>query len=172
MTCRKIRKLMPLAAGGDLPGRRARAFRSHVDACPGCRAELDRFRADLAAVAAEAKAAGAGGWREAEWSALMARVRREGAVRRRDATGFGPGRSRRGWAPASALGAAVGLALLFGLLGGPGTRRPAAVAGGGQALVSEAKPQDVLTVTMVSPETGLQIVWFFDRNFDYEGEQE
>lgn len=172
MTCRKVRKLVPLAAGGDLPQRQARAFQAHIDACPGCRAELERFRADLAAVAAEAKAAGVAGWSEPEWSALMARVRREGAAARRHGTGFGPGRSRRGWAPASALGAAVGLALLFGLLDGPGTRRPAAAAGGPEALVSEAKPQDVLTMTMVSPETGLQIVWFFDRNFDYGGEQE
>ncbi len=34
------------------------------------------------------------------------------------------------------------------------------------------KEQDVVSVTMVSQETGLQIVWFFDKNFDYEGEQQ
>lgn len=171
MTCQKVRQLVPLAAGGDLPRRRARAFRAHLDACPGCRAELERFRADLAAIAAEAKAAGVGDWREPEWRALMARVRSE-------ASGAGPataGRRSAGrwprWAPASALGAVAGLALLFAILGGPGPERTAP-AGDGSGRASEAKPQDVLTMTMVSPETGLQIFWFFDRNFDYKGEQE
>ncbi len=171
MTCRKVRQLVSLAAGGDLPGRRARAFRAHLDACPGCRAELGRFGADLAAIAAAAKAAGVGDWREPEWSALMARVRSEAA-------GAGPQTARRRpigrwprWAPASALGAVAGLALLFAIVGGPGPER-AAPAGSEPGLASEAQSQDVLTMTMVSPETGLQIVWFFDKNFDYKGEQE
>jgi len=30
--------------------------------------------------------------------------------------------------------------------------------------------QDVVSVTMVSQETGLQVVWFFNKNFDWKGE--
>jgi hypothetical protein len=31
--------------------------------------------------------------------------------------------------------------------------------------------QDVLSVTMVSQETGLQVVWFFNKNFEWKGDQ-
>jgi anti-sigma factor RsiW len=37
----------------------------------------------------------------------------------------------------------------------------------------QAKPaagQDVLSVTMVSQETGLQVVWFFNKNFEWKGD--
>jgi hypothetical protein len=125
----------------------------------------------LRTIAGEARAAGVPDWSEAEWSAAMSRVRSEASG---DAPGPASRRAAEGgwrWVPASALGAAVGLALLFVLLGGPGRERPAP-SGAGTGLVSEAKPQDVLTMTLVSPETGLQIVWFFDKDFDYKGEQE
>ena len=39
-------------------------------------------------------------------------------------------------------------------------------------LADAGRAQDVVSMTMVSQETGLQIVWFLDKNFDYEGEQE
>jgi len=172
MTCRKVRKLVPLAAGGDLRPRQAAAFRAHVDACPGCREELESFRNDLAAITAEAGAEGVRDWSEAEWSALMGRVRAEALTDRARGGGRARPALRPRWAAASALGAVVGLAVLFMLFkAGPGPGRRAAEAGAGP-VASEAKPQDVLTVTMVSPETGLQIVWFFDRNFDYKGEKE
>lgn len=172
MTCRKVRKLVPLAAGGDLRPRQAAAFQAHVDACPGCRAEIERFRADLAAITAEARAGDVPGWSETEWGALMGRVRSEASLERSRA-GSRAGLARRPrWAAASALGAVAGLAVLFILFkAGPGPGRKAATTGAGP-VVSEARPQEVLTMTMVSPDTGLQIVWFFDRNFDYKGERE
>jgi hypothetical protein len=34
-----------------------------------------------------------------------------------------------------------------------------------------AAGQDVLSVTMVSQETGLQVVWFFNKNFEWKGDQ-
>lgn len=172
MRCRKVRRLVPLAAGGDLRPRQAAAFRAHADACPGCRAELERFRADLAAITAEARAGDVPGWSETEWSALMGRVRSEASLGRTGACGRAGLARRPRWAAASAFGAVIGLAVLFILFKtGPGPGRKAAATGAGP-VASEAKPQEVLTMTMVSPETGLQIVWFFDKNFDYEGEKE
>jgi hypothetical protein len=49
--------------------------------------------------------------------------------------------------------------------------------GGGKAspsLEAEVKPaagQDVLSVTLVSQETGLQVVWFFNKNFEWKGDE-
>lgn len=34
----------------------------------------------------------------------------------------------------------------------------------------EEGSQDVVSVKLVSPETGLQIVWFLDKNFEWKGE--
>ena len=174
MTCRTIRRLMPLAAGDDLRPRRAPAFRAHIDACPACREELRAHRAALAALRTAAKSEGVPDWTEAEWRSLMARA----------AGQAGPGRVgeeapartllRPRWAAASAAGALIGLAvlalLLRGPVPGPAGRSAAGVRAGGTVLA--AGGQDVLSVTMVSRETGLQIVWFFDKDFDYQGENE
>jgi len=71
-----------------------------------------------------------------------------------------------GWAAASAAGVLIGFVILSVLFRGsvPGPVRTASPAA--------AHEQDVVSMTMVSPETGLQIVWFLDKNFDYKGEQE
>ena len=75
------------------------------------------------------------------------------------------------WAAASAVGALIGLAVLSVLFQGPG-RGPAERPGPPLALADAGRNQDVVSMTMVSQETGLQIVWFLDKNFDYEGEHE
>ena len=171
MTCRKIRQLVPLAAGGDLRPRQAAAFRAHVDACPECRRELEAFRKALGAIRGEARAAGGAAWGEGEWTALMSRVR-EGAAGERPRAADGAGTALRWrWAAASALGVLAASAILYMMfLPGPVPGRKTAPDGPG-TVAGRAEPQEVLTMTLVSPETGLQIVWFFDRNFDYEGEQ-
>jgi anti-sigma factor RsiW len=172
MTCRKVRNLIPLAAGDDLRPRPAAAVRAHVAACPACRAELEAFRAELAGLKAAARAEGIAGWTEAEWKAAMARVRA-------DANGTAPSPVRAAgsafaprWAAASAIGVVLGLVVLGGLFRGP-SPHPDAAAGPAEALVTaRTGEQDTLTMTMVSPETGLQIVWILDKNFDWKGDRQ
>ncbi len=99
MTCRKARKLIPLAAGDDLGPRRARAFRAHVEACPGCRKELEALRAALGAFRTAAREEGVPDWTEGEWKALMVRATggRQG----------GEGSGRRSGRTVAALGRGV-----------------------------------------------------------------
>jgi anti-sigma factor RsiW len=168
-----VRKLIPLAAGEDLVPRRAAAFRAHLAACPGCRAELEAFRADLAGIRAAALAEGLAGWTEAEWRAAMARVRMEtkGAAPS-PARAAGPVFAPR-WAAASAIGVVLGLVVMGVLFRGPSPRPDtAAPAGESTLLAAGAGEQDRLTMTLVSPETGLQIVWTFDKNFDWKGDRQ
>ena len=174
MTCRKVRKLMPLFAGDDLGPRRTRAVRSHVDACPDCRTELEAYRATLRARSGRRRRerafrTGA----EGEWQALMVRATGETAGWRRGDEAAGRPR------PLAALGRRIGR-------GCPRrTRRPPRalqgtgprpggtdIAGRPPGEADAGRAQDVVSLTMVSPETGLQIVWFLDKNFDYKGEQE
>jgi predicted anti-sigma-YlaC factor YlaD len=172
MTCRKVRKLIPLAAGGDLRPRPAAALRAHVAACPACRAELESFREAMAGIRSVAKAEGVADWTESEWRSIMARA---GAEAKR--AGQAPVPKARPafqprWTAASALGALIGLAVLGVLFRGP-SPRPAAMTAAGRALIAAGPAaQDKLTMTIVSPETGLQIVWILDRNFDWKGDRQ
>ncbi len=166
MTCRKARRLMPLAAGNDLGPRRARDFRAHVDACPDCRTELEAYRATLRALRTAAKGEGVPDWTEGEWQALMARATASAGNGGVGAAAVRPTPWPR-WAAASAAGVLVGLVVLGMLFRGP-------VLGpeGRVAAAAAVREQDVVSLTMVSQETGLQIVWFFDKDFDYKGENE
>ena len=172
MTCRRVCKLIPLAAGDDLKPRLARAFRAHIDTCPGCREELESFRAAMARMKRVAKAEAVEDWNEGEWNVLMARVAAE-------AKGAGVSRGRVGtpgleprWAAAAVLGAVLCLVVLGLLFRGPALRPERKTGEGGALVASVRSPQDKLAITIVSPETGLQVVWFLDKNFDYKGEQE
>lgn len=171
MTCRKVRRLIPLAAGDDLEPRRAAAFRAHLAACPACRAELAAFRAELAGIRDVAKAEGIAGWTEAEWKATMARVRAEAnGSTPSSARAAGPAFAPR-WAAASAVGIILGLIVMGVLFRGPAPRPDSAPGAGSASLAAGSGEQDRLTMTMVSPETGLQIVWILDKNFDWKGDR-
>jgi len=165
MTCRKVRKLVPLAAGGDLRPREAAAFQAHVDACLACREDLEAFRAAMAGIKAAAKAESVGEWSEGEWSALMARV--AAAPERAVRPAFGAR-----WAAAAAAGAFLGFLVLGILFRGPSPRPGKGPEETAMVLAAAPGPQERVAITMVSPETGLQVVWFLDKNFDYEGEQD
>jgi hypothetical protein len=169
MTCRKIHKLIPLAAGDDLRPRQARAVMSHIDACPACRKELADFRRAMGEIRAAAKAERPAEWSAGEWDTVMSRVN-EVAKEARAGEGQAPGRVLwPRWAAASALGAFLCLIVLSVLFNGPApqTQRPR----NGDAAAVAAR-QDKVAITMVSPETGLQVVWFLDRNFDWKGDRE
>jgi anti-sigma factor RsiW len=172
MTCRKVRKLIPLATGDDLRPRPKRAAERHIDACPGCRREYEAFRAALAEIKAAAKAQDDSGWSEAEWSTVMARV----AAAAEGAGKVSRGVARPAFSPrlaaASALGAILSLVVLGLLFRGPTPQPGRAPSDSALVIASDKTRQDKVSITLVSPETGLQVVWFLDRNFDYQGEQE
>ncbi len=174
MMCRKFRKLVPLAARDDLRPRQARAFRAHLEACSACRAELEAFRRDLAGIRAAAGEEVAAGWAEAEWQTLMARVgaraRREDGDRSRSPVAA----LRPRWAAAAAVGVLLGLVIMGALVKGPSLWRGTSEGPGLPAMASgQARPeQDRISITMVSPESGLQVVWILDKNFEWKGDHE
>ena len=156
MTCRKAKKLNPLYAGGDLRPRLMEALRAHVGSCPACLEDLAQYREALALLKTAAEAERVPDWTEDEWQALAAGFKPEDQ---------GPNRpgflARPRWAAALALGAFLGLAVLT-MLFRDGT-------GGRPELAAAAEPS-VVSLTLVSQETGLQVVWFLDRNFEWKGD--
>lgn len=217
MTCRSVRRLLPLAARpGDLAGAKAAKVAAHVAGCAACRSELEAYRSAIDGVRRLDEAA-ARSWSAPAWSA---------AVRRAIAGTPRPAAARPKLALRTALVAAAGI-LLVAVIGlvfflnksplrrgevlearaagappeisapaahesAPGetpdpapspapTPQPAAgkttpspapveraLTGAAATPPSPAPAQDVVSATFVSRETGLQIVWFFDRNFDWK----
>ncbi|MBE3125696.1 MAG: zf-HC2 domain-containing protein [Acidobacteria bacterium] len=157
MTCRKAKKLIPLYAGDDLRPRLMTAVRAHVDACPSCRKELGEYEQALTRLKEAAKAESVPDWSEGEWRALAARFKPAAPEKQKPAF-----LARPRWAAASVLGAFLGLAVLSlvfkdGNLGPRGT--------------SPADEPSVVSLTLVSQETGLQVVWFLDKNFEWKGDE-
>jgi anti-sigma factor RsiW len=157
MTCRKAKKLLPLYAGGDLRPRLMTAVRAHVDSCPVCRKELEEYRESMSRLKAAAKAESVLDWSEGEWRALTDRFRPAAPGEKRPSF-----LARPRWAAASVLGAFLGLAVLTMLFkdGNLGPRE-----------TSAAGEPSVVSLTLVSQETGLQVVWFLDKNFEWKGDK-
>jgi len=162
MNCARVRKLLPLHAGGDLPPRRAARLQAHLDGCADCRRELESFRTARAEVRAAAAAEPLPGWSEAEWKALMVRATAGRIERGRPALA-----ARPRWAlAAGTLG--VALIAVAILVTGVFKTGPAPA----PELSASAAAQDVVSVTLVSPDSGLQVVWVFNKNFNLKGEFE
>lgn len=157
MTCRKVKKLIPLYAGDDLRPRLMAAVRAHVDSCPSCWKELAEYRESLSRLKAAAKAESLPDWSEGEWRALAARFRPADPGEKRL-----PFFARPRWAAASVLGVFLGLAVLT-MLFKDGNLGPQEI--------STAGVPSVVSLTLVSQETGLQVVWFLDKNFEWKGDE-
>jgi anti-sigma factor RsiW len=158
MNCRKAKKAIPLLAGGDLVPRKERKVRAHLGTCPSCRKELEECRSALARVKAGARVEGVSDWSESEWKALMARITAEKGRKKTAVLGLRPR-----WALASGLAAIIILAVTVLFV------KDTAF---GPQMTSPAPGPDVVSVKMVSRETGLEIVWFFNKNFDWKGDKE
>jgi predicted anti-sigma-YlaC factor YlaD len=157
MTCRKAKKLMPLYASDDLRPRLLAAVRAHIDACLSCRKELGEYRQALTRLKAAAKAESVPDWSEGDWRALMARLRLDASAARRPTF-----LARPRWAAASVLGVFLGLAVLTMLFKDGNL---------GQRETSAAGEPSVVSLTLVSQQTGLKIVWFLDKNFEWKGDE-
>jgi anti-sigma factor RsiW len=157
MTCRKAKKALPLLAGSDLPPGNERKVLAHLQGCSTCREELAEYRRALGRVRAAAQEEGVKDWTGAEWQALMAAIAASRPGRRGPAFGLRPR-----WALASGLAAVAVLAATVLIFKDASFR---------QREAGSVPGPDVVSVTMVSQETGLQVVWFLNKNFDWKGEQ-
>jgi hypothetical protein len=162
MTCRKAKKLLPLYAGDDLRPRLMTAVRAHVDSCPSCWKDLAEYRESLSRLKTAAQAENVPDWSVGEWRALMAHAIGSGREVREGGMGHRPALLRPRWAAASVLGVFLGLAVLT-MLFKDGNLPPRETSAAGEP--------SVVSLTLVSQETGLQVVWFLDKNFEWKGDK-
>lgn len=169
MNCRKFVRWLPLYAGGDLSPRRSFRVEGHLRRCESCRQEAAAFREGLEEIRRELHSL-SHVWREPAWRRAVIRAagsRRLGTGTRR------AGSLRDVWAYALLALLAVGLSylVLAPLPEGDALRAAFAAstrdgaASGGHSLASASRDQDIVSMTLISSETGLKVQWFLNRNF-------
>jgi len=172
MNCQGAKKRIPLFVGGELPAGQTERVRRHLEACPACRTEAEEIGRTRLAVREMARAGGAEDWSPAEWRRVIATVTKSEADRRG---------APAVWKLKPVLAAGLGIFLLVAgaLYLRRSSRTPEAPVVAMTAIDQEAKlgsatvaPKanpDVTSVTLVSPETGLKIIWFYNKKFEWQG---
>jgi anti-sigma factor RsiW len=172
MSCGKAKKRIPLFVGGELSEREAGRVRRHLETCPACRAEAAEIETARTAVRRMAEAGSEADWTTAEWSRMIREITRQPEERRT---------VRASLKLRPALAMALGVLVLVGLtIVQRELNRPAAPETGAFAVVrpeipdaavepAPTKDPEVKSVTIVSPDSGLRIHWFYNKRFEWQG---
>ena len=169
MKCHKVQRLLPLLAGSELPEKDIPAVTSHLEGCSRCQAEYKKF---VQLVRETRKQLGEDRmeWQEKDWQRAVLTAGKEGSSRRMPLE-LWP--FPRGWAYAFMAGMMLLVTAL--VIRPPFVRHiglePRYAEGAGMEMLSGSgiqTEQEVVSMTMISKETGLQIVWIFNKNFDLE----
>jgi hypothetical protein len=170
MTCKKVKKLLPLLAGNDLTEKKTRTVNAHLETCAACHKEAQEIALALLAAKDLARTEALRDWTDTEWRRMLNRV-----------TGIKMEKKKTTWGlvqkPAFVFGLALlvfaaGMFLLNKRLAFKSEELPMSL--GRSQWTAQQKPagQDVLSMTIVSQETGLKIVWFFNKNFEWKENQQ
>jgi hypothetical protein len=170
MNCKSIRKYLPLYVESDLHPKKKERVQIHLESCEGCQNEYEAY-AQSVKTAKEWLGESVVTWEDAEWKRKLRNVTSE---KTKTLPGFAPWPFKKGWAFAL-MGAVVVVLVFFvtrpfflGIEDFPGqttlVKRHSPYHEG--AIVES--PQDVVSMTMVSKETGLKVVWVLNRNFNLE----
>ncbi len=171
MNCKKVQRLLPLMAGSEIPKLKILSLKAHLEKCPECRQEYDSYILSLEKTK-EWLAKDSKDWEESDWQRALQRALKDNKP---EVSPFVPWSFKKVWAYSLAGMLAVVLTLLFII-------RPSIIPkkmGLGsekfteeQAQLFRSSPeeskQEVVSMTFVSQETGLKIVWFLNKNFELE----
>jgi hypothetical protein len=160
MKCQKIRRLLPLLAGSELPESQIPSVRAHIEECSRCHEEHEKY-VFLVSQTREWLNKDKIGWEEQEWQQTVRSAVNQVSHRK---TTLIPWPFPKTWAYALMAGVMLLLTTLV--------VRPPLVKQIGLTPryidTAEMEEQEVVSMTMVSQETGLKIVWFFNKNFNLE----
>lgn len=160
MKCHKIRRLLPLMAGSELPESQAPMVKSHLEGCPRCREEYETY-VFLIGRTRKWFAEDRIGWKDEEWEQTVRSVVNQASAKKKSLV---PWPFPKAWAYAVMAGVMLLATTLI--------VRPPFVEQFGLAPRSGSEvrmeKQEVISMTMVSKETGLKIVWILNKNFNLE----
>lgn len=170
MNCKKARRLLPLIIGSEIPQSRISAIKAHLEECPECRKKYDSYVKSLKKTK-EWLEEDRKDWEEKEWQAVIRRAVKE---EKPEVSPLIPWPFKKAWA--YTLMAVFVLALTLLIIWpffsteemGAGSKMLAESQTRLFESVGDKPEQDVISMTIVSKETGLKIVWFFNKNFELE----
>jgi len=159
MKCRKVTRLIPLFAGSDLPAKTREKVQRHLQDCRNCQQEYTVYQSILQQtrewLVQERKE-----WEEAEWKTTVQTAIEKAEEKR---SWLVPWPFKKGWA--FMLMAATAVLLSFFIF------HPSLIKDNiGRALtLSAVDPQpEIVSMKLVSKETGLKISWFFHKDLKLE----
>ena len=160
MKCKKMRRLLPLLAGSELPESQIPPVRAHMEGCSRCQAEFEKYTV-LVGQTREWLTESKIDWEEQEWQQSLRSAVNQVPQRK---TALIPWPFPKTWAYVLVAGAMLLLTLL--VVQPPFVKQMGFWSESVDA--AEMEEQEVVSMTMVSKETGLKIVWFFNKNFNLE----
>jgi len=171
VNCKKVRRWLPLMVGKDLSPSKISSITAHLEKCPECQQEYDSYSLALEKTKEwieEDKL----DWVEREWQQAV-----QEAVKDKESviSPLAPWPFKKAWAFALMGVLAVALTLLLVIKPfflGEGTAPDSELLSRTRAQLLgstfQESQQEVIKMTLVLPETGQKIVWFFDKNFELE----
>ncbi|NIM58143.1 MAG: hypothetical protein GTO16_04265 [Candidatus Aminicenantes bacterium] len=171
MNCKKVRRLLPLMVGSEIPQSKILSLKAHLEECPKCRQEYDSYNLSLEQTK-EWLAKDRIDWEEYEWQQALQSAIKD---KKPEVTALVSWPFKKAWAY-SIIGVLV-VALTLLLIIRPSIMQKKMGLGSEkfteeQAQLFRSSPeeseQDVVSMTLVSKETGLKIVWFLNKNFELE----
>lgn len=169
MNCKKSEKHIPLLAGNELSATKAAKVRAHLEKCEACLREANEIEGALKAAKTLARLEGAADWSESEWRHLLRSI---------TATKI---EKKSVWAGLSLKPVLAGsLALILIIAGTFLFLRKSPIQLNTQSALQApsqnmVKPdgqngkQNGQPITIISKESGLKIIWFYNKNFNGEG---
>lgn len=162
MNCKKAQRLLPLMVGSELPQSMIQAIKAHLKKCPGCQREYNSYIQSFEKTK-EWLTKDKIDWEETEWQQT---VRNAIGERPTEVSSLVPWPFRKAWA--YALMAVFTVVLTFLIIRPSFIKEEPGLEPGTKVSAKDKSKQDVISMIMVSKETGLKIVWFFNKNFELE----
>lgn len=171
MKCKKVRRWLPLMVGSDISPSKISSIKAHLEKCPECQQEYDSYSLALEKTK-EWLEGNKPDWVEREWQQAVQK-----AVKGKESviSALAPWPFKKAWAFTLMGVLAVALTFLFVIKPfyiGEGIASDSELLSRTQAqLLGSAfqeSQQEVVKMTLVLPETGQKIIWFFDKNFELE----
>lgn len=154
MNCKKVRRLLPLMIGSEIPDSKIIGIKAHLEECPDCRREYDAYKLSIEKTK-EWLAGDRKDLEDWEWQRMVRHAAEEKAPK---ISPLVPWPFKKAWAYALM---AVFLVVLTLFVVMPSFIKE--LAGPEKKMMAK---QEVVSMTIVSKETGLKIVWFFNKNFE------
>ena len=173
MNCRKAQRSLALFFKDDLGQKQREMILTHISGCPACQDEIARYRRsqDKMKTWLEKDAVK---WEGGEWKKILNRAKEPSEKK---ISPFAPWPFKKGWAFACMLLFTV-LLSVFVIQPAPlkrflgiGSNSSASLQKGFASKIEQVKKQETILMTMVSRESGLKIVWIFDKDFSWEEDQ-